>query len=148
MENTLNKTIVNYTLIAAFAYVFNRIYGFFGHGVKSPWMANMYLFLLIFGTLAFTFIKVFTPNIVSKSRYRLFFNIYNSGVAIFVNGMLLRGIIEIAGGTSDIMPWFMYIGALILIIAVGIFIYILFAKEPYKRNKHYSKDNSNMYVLK
>lgn len=74
-------------------------------------MSNMYLYLLGFGVLVFSLFRIFIPNIVSRKGYRLFYNTYNSGVATLINGILLNGILEIAGATSQIVPWFLYIGS-------------------------------------
>jgi uncharacterized membrane protein len=104
----LNKTIINYLILTVAAIIFDKVYALFGHGVRSPWMSNMYLYLLGLGALVFTLFKLFIPNIMSCKGYRLFYNVYNSGVAILLNGMLLKGIFKIAGSSSQIVPWFLY----------------------------------------
>lgn len=117
----LNKTIINYIMLTGGAFLFDRIYTLFGHGVTSLWMSNLYLYFLGPGVLVFLFFKIFIPGIVSCKNYRLFFNTYNSGIAVLVTGMLLYGIIEIAGGTSQIVSWFLYIGSGLVSISVFIF---------------------------
>lgn len=106
--NKLSKAVICYTILAVVALGFDKLYALFGHGVSSSWMSSMYLVLLLSGTIVFFFLWIFTPKITSLKGYRLFFNIYSSGIAVFVNGMLLQGIIDIAGGTSDIVQWFFY----------------------------------------
>lgn len=114
----LNKTIFNYALAALLAFGFDKLYSLFGHGVTSSWMSNMFLYLLGLGVGVFTLLKVFIPDIVLSKNYRLAYNIYNSGVALLINGMLLTGILEIAGGTSHVVPFFLYAG--IGFVAAGI----------------------------
>lgn len=118
----LNKTIINYGLIAAGAFLFSKIYSHFGHGVASPWMSNLYLCFLGLGVLVFLLFRIFIPGIVNRKGYRLFYNTYNSAIAFLADGMLLRDILEIAGGTSAIVPWFLYIGCG-LIAASGVLFY-------------------------
>jgi len=126
----LNRTITNYIILTVGAFLFNKIYALFGHGVTSPWMTNLYLFFLVLGVLVFSLFRIFVPDIISHKGYRLFFNTYNSGIAVFANGMLLYGILEIAGGTSQIVPWFLYIGCGLLTIAVFMFCKVISMKAP------------------
>lgn len=138
----LNRTIINYLMLAVFAFVFDKIYAIFGHGVASPWMSDMYLFLLGSGTFAFLLIRIFIPDIVSHKGYRLFYNIYNSGIAMFTNGMLLYGILEIAGGTSNIVPWFLYTGSGLIAIAVVMFCRVAAGKAPQRmKDKAYGRED-------
>jgi Protein of unknown function (DUF2871). len=125
----LNKTIMNYVILAIAAFAFNNIYSLFGHGVTSSWMSNMYLYLLGLGALVFLLIKLFIPNIIQCKGYRLFYNIYNSGVAVLINGMLLKGILDIAGSTSYIVPWFLYVGCGLIVLAAIIFFLVAESRE-------------------
>jgi hypothetical protein len=122
---SLDKTIRNYAFITAGAFLFDKIYALFGHGVSSPWMSNMYLYLLVLGVAVFALLRIFTPDIASRKGCRLFFNLYNSGLAALINGMLLYGILDIAGGTSQIVPWFLYIGSALMAAAAVLFVKIL-----------------------
>lgn len=117
----LQKTIKNYILLAAGAWLFNKIYSLFGHGAASLWMSNLYLCFLGLGALIFLLLGLFIPDIVLSKGYRIFYNTYNSGIAVLINGMLLYGILEIAGGTSQIVPWFLYIGCGLLLTAAVMF---------------------------
>ncbi len=120
-----NKTITIYIMITFFLFIFNYIYGLFGHGVSSKSMSNMYLVSLFLGVLFFSLIKIILPKINLQIKYRLFYNIHNSSVALLVNGLMLTGIIEIAGGSSYLISWFFYIGCFLLIISIIMFISML-----------------------
>jgi len=124
----LNKTVVVYTFLAVFAVIFTKIYGLFGHGVTSLWMSNMYLVLVGGGAVIFLTIKGLAVDITDCTMFRLFYNIYNSGIAIIVNGMLLKGILEIAGATSGIVVWFLYVGTAFIVCAVLMLGYMLYEK--------------------
>ncbi len=91
-------------------------------------MANAYLYLLGLGALVFVLFRIFIPDIVTFKGYPFFFRTYNSGIAILINGMLLYGIIEIAGGTSSIVAWFLYIGSGVIVIAGLILIKLFLGK--------------------
>ena len=106
----LNKTIITYSLFTMGIYLFARIYMLFGHGVTSLWMSNAYLYVLGLGVFVFILLKISIPEIVQQKGFPMFYPIYNSGVALLINGMLLRGILEIAGGSSAYVSWFFIVG--------------------------------------
>ena len=107
----LNKTIITYIFITIGVFLFDKIYSLFGHGITSNWMSNAYLYVLWLGVLVFLLFRVFLPDIVNDKGYPLFFRMHNSGIAILINGMLLYGIIEIAGGSSAFVSWFLVAGS-------------------------------------
>ncbi len=121
----LNKTIITYSLFTIGIYLFARIYALFGHGVTSPWMSNAYLYLLGLGVFVFILLKMLIPEIVQQKGYRIFYQTYNSGIAILINGMLLHGILDIAGGSSDYVSWFFFVGWGLIGIGVVLFFKML-----------------------
>jgi hypothetical protein len=118
----LNKTIFRYSLFSLGVFLFGKIYTLFGHGVTSTSMSYAYLYLLGLGVLGFFLLKIIAPDIVNTDGYLLSYQTYNSGVAILINGMLLKGILEIAGGTSSYIPWFFVAGYLLIVIAFLMFV--------------------------
>jgi prolipoprotein diacylglyceryltransferase len=60
----------------------------------------MFLYPLIGGALFYFIIYVFTNKISKFKCYRLFFNIYNSGIATLTFGSFIKGILELAGADS------------------------------------------------
>jgi hypothetical protein len=125
----LNKTIFTYIFITIAVFLFDKIYTLFGHGVTSNWMSNAYLYVFCLGVLVFVLFRLFIPHIVNYKGYALFFRIYNSGIAILINGMLLYGIIEIAGGSSSLVSWFITIGSGLLVIAAVLAALMLIRKS-------------------
>ncbi len=123
----LNKTIITYSLFAIGIYLFAKIYTLFGHGVTSPWMSNAYLYVLGLGVFVFILLKLTIPEIVQQKGFHFIYRIYNSGVAILINGMLLRGILEIAGGSSAYVSWFFIVGW--GLIAIGVVLFFLLYRK-------------------
>ena len=121
----INKTIIVHLLFTVGVYIFNKIYALFSHGVSSQWMSNAYLYLLGFGVCVYSGLKILVPQIEQNKKFPGFYTIYNSGVAILLNGMLLLGIIEIAGGTSAYAVYYLYIGYGAILVAIITLIYIV-----------------------
>ena len=113
------KTIVIFIMITIFTFIFNKVYGIFGHGVTSPYMTYMFLYPLVGGVLFYGIVMLFIPSIVNKKKYRFFYNIYNSGIAILTLGSLLRGVMEIAGTSSFYLIFYTLIGWLSVIISIS-----------------------------
>ncbi len=101
-------TLACYMAATAFSWFFNWFYSFFSHDVWSAAMAHMWRWPLILGVLAFLALWLALPDAPAQKGYRLFFNLWNSGVAVQVVRKGIQGILEIAGGTSDLLPVFRY----------------------------------------
>lgn len=126
----IRKTMWIYLILSVTAVVVNSVYGIFGHGVNSPSMTWMFLYPLLGGALFYFIIGRFIPNIIKFSGYRVFCNIYNSGIATLTFGSLLKGILEIAGTNSSYLVFFYIVG--VAFIAAGLI--IMFIKViNYKR---------------
>ena len=104
------KTIVIFSIMTIFTFIFDKVYGIFGHGVTSPYMTYMFLYPLLGGALFYGIIMLLIPSIVNKKRYRFFYNIYNSGIAVLTVGSFLRGIMEIAGTSSTYLMAYTLVG--------------------------------------
>lgn len=104
------KTVVIYLLISLFCCGVNRIYAIFGHGVSSAYMTWMFLYPLLGGALFYLIIELFLNKIKHASKYRLFYNFYNSGIAILTVGSFLKGILDIAGTNSPYVLFYFVTG--------------------------------------
>jgi len=123
----INKNIkpaVIYVFTAVFAFIVDRVYSIFSHGVSSKDMSLMWLFLIGSGTV-FYLILAFIRNKTKFQPNRLALNIYNSGTAVFVTGMLLHGIMEIAGTSSVFVLCYKIAG--IILMSAGIILVAVFA---------------------
>lgn len=124
-DKQLRKTILTYLILSVISIVIDKVYGIFGHGVDSKSMTWMFLYPLLGGALMYFLIGRLIPHITKLTGYRVFFNIYNSGIATLTLGSLLKGIFEIAGTNSPYLEYY-YMGGGVFI-AVGIFIMLLMA---------------------
>lgn len=109
-KKQLKKTILVYLILSVIAVVVDKVYGVFGHGVDSDAMTWMFLYPLLGGVLFYTVINLLFSKIIIFSGYRVFYNIYNSGIATLTFGSFLKGIFEIAGTNSDYLMYFYLVG--------------------------------------
>lgn len=107
--------------VSVFCFVFNKIYAIFGHGVNSDSMTYMFLYPLLLGVLPFLLLWLFVKQADNVPHYRLFYNSYNSGIALLTIGSLLKGIFEIAGTSSPYLIVFTVCGWGMF--AIGLVIY-------------------------
>lgn len=120
--NSLRKNAIGMGCVSVGAFFFDKIYAVFAHGVRSASMTYLFLYPLLGGVLVYLLLALFCPEIVERRQYRLFVNLYNSGIAALSVGSLLRGIFEIAGTTSQWVAvymaagWGMILSDLILLI--------------------------------
>jgi len=122
MMNSLQKTSIVYAGFALFSLVVAFVYPIFGHGVFSGYFFVVCPVLSFPGAFLFACLS---PWIANMKRYRLFLNTYNFGVATVVCGLLAKGVVDIAGGVSDIIVWFFCLGALITAFGVGVLVSII-----------------------
>ena len=110
VTNTNNKrfkkTVVVYTLITVFFFIFSRIYEHFSFGETSVYMHWLFGVPLIGGVVLLIFQKLI-PNLS-----RLSLNLWNSAVATIAVGVLFRGIVNLSGRstTLDLPYWYVGIG--------------------------------------
>ena len=116
-KKRFKKTVISYTLITIFFFVFSRIYEAFSFGETSIHMHYLFAVPLVGGILLAIFLKVL-PHF---SRISL--NLWNSAVAVITAGTLFRGIVNLSGRstTLDTPYWYVGIGFAILAI-ITIFI--------------------------
>ena len=106
------KTLINYVLISVLCIIFNAVYTHFSYGMFSYHMRFMFLFPLIGGALLCAIIlllKLYTR--VTRAS----FNLWNSGIATFVVGCTVQGIINISGRNTDYGMIYWCLGALLLL---------------------------------
>ena len=100
------KTMIVYLGVSAFCFLFSSVYSLYGHGVRSASLSLMFLYPLLGGALVFLPLWVFGPLPDEIPHCRLFYNLYNSGVAALILGSALRGVLEIAGTSSPYTVFF------------------------------------------
>lgn len=128
------KTMIVYLGVSAFCLAFDFIYSLYGHGVRSASMSLMFLYPLLGGAAVFLLLLLFSPPPGGIPRYRLLYNLYNSGIAALVVGAALRGVFEIAGTSSPYTVIFTAAGALFVGIGVVGFWRGVKNRHPYIRH--------------
>lgn len=128
----MRKTVLVYIVLSLTAIAVDNIYAIFGHGVRSASMSWMFLYPLLGGSLIYFLMERLAPRVVETAGYRLFCNVYNSGIAILTVGSLLKGILEIAGTTSPYTALFPIIGWIFLVAGV-----VLFLLKPLRNSTKY-----------
>ncbi|MBC3796358.1 hypothetical protein [Acetobacterium tundrae] len=119
------KTALVYLALSLIAIVINDVYGLFGHGVHSASMTWMFLYPLLGGAVLYLLIFLLVPDIARFVAYRMFYNIYNSGIATLSLGSFLKGIFDIAGTSSVYIAVFYAIGE--LFVALGLVMLLVLA---------------------
>jgi len=119
-KKQIRKTILAYFTLSATAIAVNCIYGVFGHDVHSASMTWMFLYPLLGGTLFYTLVYLLIPDVVNLKTYRLFYNSYNSGIAALTIGNFLKGILEIAGTSSQYVLYFYIAGSLFILLGLAV----------------------------
>jgi hypothetical protein len=117
-KKQLSKTIFVYLALSALALVVDKVYDMFGHGVDSHAMTFMYLYPLLGGMVFYSIVALLFSKVINFTGYRLFYNIYNSGIATLTFASFLRGVFEIAGTNSDYLMYFYMVGG--IFISVGL----------------------------
>lgn len=103
-KKRFKKTVISYTLITIFFFVFSRIYEAFSFGETSVHMHYLFALPLVGGILLAIFLK-FLPHF---SRISL--NLWNSAVAIITAGTLFRGIVNLSGRSTTLDRPYWYVG--------------------------------------
>lgn len=122
----IKKTVLVYLAVAFAVIAVDNVYAIFGHGVRSAAMTWMFLYPLIGGTLFYLLIGLFIPWVNRFMGYRVFYNMYNSGIASLTTGSFLKGILDIAGTASPYTALFYMVGwsfiafALLLLAALAV----------------------------
>jgi len=120
--------------------LFNFIYQMFAHGVKSAYHANMWIVMLAGAGFYFLFDQI--PDIRRRPFYRLFTNVLNTSVAFLVVGMMLRGIIEVAGSASDYIVWYFNISLPGFVLSIILFVILLVL--PYRKSAKATQNPSQL----
>ena len=129
----IRKTVIVYIILSITAIAVDNIYAIFGHGVRSASMSWMFLYPLLGGALVYFFIERLAPKTGRATGYRLFRNVYNSGIAILTVDSFLKGILDIAGTTSPYTVVFHIAGWIFL--ASGV---LLFLMKPLRNSVKYT----------
>ena len=116
-KKRFKKTVISYTQITIFFFIFSRIYEAFSFGETSVHMHYLFAVPLVGGILLTMFLKVLPMFLKVLPQFsRMSLNLWNSAVAILTTGTLFRGIVNLSGRstTLDALYWYVGIGFVIL----------------------------------
>lgn len=111
----MRRAAVTGLFLAVLCVVFTFIYEQFSHGATSFYMRCMFLMPLV-GCALPALIGYFTP--LHRHICRPAFNLWNSGLAVWVAGCLFRGIVNISGRFTDLDRIYWTLGWVFLAAAV------------------------------
>ena len=100
-----SRTFISYLAMAAFLFIFSRIYESLSYGEVSVFMHYMFCATLVGGILLLGLLQV-KPNLS-----RMTYNLWNSGIATITAGCLFRGIINLSGRSTTLDQPYWYVGA-------------------------------------
>ncbi|MFZ2305538.1 MAG: hypothetical protein WAV75_08310 [Streptococcus suis] len=107
-----SRTFISYLAMAAFLFIFSRIYESLSYGEVSVFMHYMFCPTLVGGILLLDLLQV-KPNLS-----RITYNLWNSGIATITAGCLLRGIINLSGRSTTLDQPYWYVGAGFLVLSL------------------------------
>ena len=120
-HKTQFKLSFKYLIISLSLVLFNYIYSIFAHGISSAYMTYAFLFPLVGGSLvSLFFIKIPIPKDLTKSLWRM-------GLSTLTVGSILKGVFDIYGSGSSLVPIFFVTGLILL--ATSIITYIIYLKK-------------------
>lgn len=99
---------------ALLTFIINNVYSIYSHGVSSPAMSSTWMLLLFFGTGFYLMMELVSAKINKQIPGRLSLNLYNSGIAAFSVGMMIQGVLEIAGSGFDFLKYFNITGIVLM----------------------------------
>ena len=100
-----SRTFISYLAMAAFLFIFSRIYESLSYGEVSVFMHYMFCATLVGGIVLLGLLQV-KPNLS-----RMTYNLWNSGIATITAGCLFRGIINLSGRSTTLDQPYWYVGA-------------------------------------
>lgn len=107
-----SRTFIPYLAMAAFLFIFSRIYESLSYGEVSVFMHYMFCSTLVGGILLLGLLQV------KANLSRITYNLWNSGIATITAGCLLRGIINLSGRSTTLDQPYWYVGAGFLVLSL------------------------------
>lgn len=106
-----NKAFIVYFLSAIVCYLIVQLYYQYSHNVTSIYLTYFYLTPLL---SSFMFLILSKFNI----KGRVSFNLFNASIWTLMSGFLVKGIVLIAGTTSDLIIMFFIISIIQFILSI------------------------------
>jgi hypothetical protein len=114
--------------ITVFVLIAGIVYTMFGRGATSSNMTFAFLYPLCLGLLLNVLLLPVQKRLpfVGTVGYRLYTNIYNSGIAAMTIYSFLSGILDIAGTSSDLLIYMLFLGIAACVAGLIVLAFLLF----------------------
>ncbi len=116
-KNYLYKHALIYCIITLFCAAFGGIYEHFSYGVYSSNMLYAFIYPLAGGILP-VIIVILTGKFRLTPQTRMSVYMYNSGIALFTVGSILKGVLDIYGTTNHLIKYYYVCGSVLLLIGI------------------------------
>ena len=125
-----------YSITTIFLYFFAKIYTHYSYGESSAYMNNMYL-IMLFGGFINLLIQLALINF--KHYFKAAHNLYNSGLACIISGMLIKGIINISGRYTEVHIIYFEAGIFFLVLSFAAMIVTILQLHYHMRSFTHKK---------
>ena len=112
LDISMKKKTINYLIATLSILVFGIIYEVFSFGVISYFMVLAFTFPL-FGMLIYLLASRFKKGLNSK-----FMLLFDSSIATFTLGFIVKGVIEIFGTTNKLTLVFFIVGGMLFLLSL------------------------------
>lgn len=119
------REMIFYLAVSVLLLAFDRTYAIFSHGVSSLSMTLMFLPALLGGITLVSLRGFLKVRLWGHRLYRLFSFLYHSSFTLLINGMLVKGILEIAGTSSAYLYIFWFLSGLLAVLALSVLFFIV-----------------------
>lgn len=135
----LRRITIAFIIITGLVFAAGMVYQLFGRGVVSPYMRLAFIYPLLFGVLFNLLLMIVQKQLpfVGTVGFRLYSNIYNTGIAALTLYSFLMGVMDIAQAASPWTPFLAYIGW--TCIAVGLCTFCILLVRSVLFQKRYKK---------
>ena len=110
------KEVIFYAAVTISSLIIGTVYEFFSHQVYSPFMYLLFLIPLLLGLV---------PNLLAQKLHKYFLRsenakaAYKMGVLTLIFGSFLKGVFDIYGTHSVYPSFYLPVGLLLLLVALG-----------------------------
>ncbi len=110
---SIKKTIKVYAIISLISIIFSYVYEQFSYGVYSYFMRLLFIVPLVGGVIIYGVVYLKKIKVT-----RISYSLWNSGIAILMSGMLIRGIINISGRYTEYDTIYWELGTIFVLLAI------------------------------
>lgn len=115
-----------YLGLSIFCALFGAVYELFSYDVYSYFMIYAFAFPLIGGVCVYFSIPLVHLKMPSRTSMRL----YNSGIASFTAGSIIKGVLDIYGTSNSLIIVYWIAGGLLTVLGIAVYLIQLKKQSP------------------